>query len=268
MAVSRRKTGLRCLLLLAPLMVPVAVRSQSAVAANPNAETTQQQKLAYEASNFAHARDVADNVLRGPDFQRDLPSSWWEKKKEQLTRTLGRFFSRVSRFTHAAPWLAKAVEWLCFGGAAVGLLLFILRELRRQRLSVSLGHGQTAAVAWTREADDWASRAEAFAREGQWRNAVHCLYWAAIVLLEGRRAWKHNPTRTPREYVRLLRAGSPQQKGLRGLTQIFERAWYGHHETSAAEYNEARGLYDGLNVSSGLSASLKAEPLQTEGAQA
>jgi hypothetical protein len=228
----------------------------------PVAPVTQQQTLANESANFAHARDVADRVLRGPDFQRDTPSSWWDRSKERLTRMLGRFFSRVGRYAHAAPWLAKTLEWLCFGGAALGLLLFILRELRRQRLNVSLAGESTAAIAWTREADDWSSRADAFAKEGQWRDAVHCLYWAAIVLLEGRRAWKHNPTRTPREYVRLLRAGSPQHAGLRGLTQIFERSWYGQREATDAEYADARGLYDGLNAASSLATSLEAEPSQ------
>jgi hypothetical protein len=238
------------------------LRAQKATS-EQSATASQQESVAREAANFTHAREVADRVLRGPDFQRDPSTSWWEKKKEQLTRGLGRFFSRMSRFTHAAPWLAKTLEWLFFGGAAVGLLLFILRELRRQRLSVSLGGESTGAVAWTCEADDWSSRADAFAKVGEWRDAVHCLYWAAIVLLEGRRAWKHNPTRTPREYVLLLRAGSAQHKGLRGLTQIFERSWYGQRETTAAEYSDARTLYEGLNTASGLTASLKAEPLQT-----
>jgi hypothetical protein len=254
--------------LLATLMAGQAMHAQS-VATDQTQAATEQQTEANEAANFKHAREVADRVFHGPEFERDLPTSWWETKKEQLTRMMGRFFSRVTRLTHAAPWLAKTLEWLCFAGAALGLLLFILRELRRQRLSVSLANESTNAIAWTREADDWSSRADAFAQAGQWRDAVHCLYWAAIVLLESRRTWKHNPTRTPREYVRLLRAGSPQQTGLRGLTQIFERSWYGQRDTTAAEFNEARSLYDGLNTTSSLAGSLKAEPLQrAEGLQA
>ncbi len=99
---------------------------------------------------------------------------------------------------------------------------------------------------WDREATDWAKQAEEFADDGEWREAVHCLYWAAIVSLESRRAWRHNPTRTPREYVRLLKPGSAQQKGLRELTRMFERVWYGLREARAEEYAEARGLYEAL----------------------
>jgi hypothetical protein len=203
-------------------------------------------KQPADAESFLHQRAVADEVLRRPEFQRDLSETWWQQKKKQLFGVLERIFGRVSRLGHAAPWLVKTLEWTLFVGAALGLLIFLLRQMARQRLRVELGTGGIKAEAWTREASDWEQRAEAFAAESAWRDAVHCLYWAAIVLLESRRAWRHNPTRTPREYVRLLKPGSGQQAALRGLTQIFERSWYGLREVDAAEYTEAKALYDGL----------------------
>jgi len=113
-------------------------------------------------------------------------------------------------------------------------------------LRISLAGAAIAKTAWDREATAWATQAEEFAGRGEWREAVHCLYWAAIVLLESRRAWRHNPTRTPREYVRLLKPGSGQQRGLRDLTRMFERVWYGLREGRAEEYAEARELYEVL----------------------
>ncbi len=138
------------------------------------------------------------------------------------------------------------MEWSLFVGAALGLLVFLLRQMARQRLRVDLGTSGIKTEVWSRESSDWAKRAEVFAADGAWRDAVHCLYWAAIVLLESRKAWRHNPTRTPREYVRLLKPGSAQQHALRGLTRIFERTWYGLREVTAAEYAEAKEFYDGL----------------------
>jgi hypothetical protein len=98
-----------------------------------------------------------------------------------------------------------------------------------------------------REPDDWARMAEQAAAAGDWREAVHCLYWASITLLEGRRAWRHNPTRTPREYVRLLKPGSSQQQGLRRMTQIFERIWYGHRDAEAEVYAQAHACFETLD---------------------
>ena len=146
----------------------------------------------------------------------------------------------------AAPWLGTLLEWLLYIGAAVGLLLLVRRAFARQRLAISLAQGAGPLSAWDREANDWADMAEARAAAGDWRDAVHCLYWAAIVRLEARRAWRHNPARTPREYVRLLKPGSPQQGALRGLTQIFERVWYGLRDADGDDYRRARSLFDGL----------------------
>jgi hypothetical protein len=242
----------RCVLLAGMLSAGAVARADFAqtVTVTP-AVSEQADDAAREAAEFPKARTVADEVLKRPEFQRDATDTWWEQKKEKMTSGILRLFSRVDRLSQSAPWLAKTLEWLLFAGAAAGLLIYLLRQMKRQRLHMSLGNNVVKAEAWTREASDWSERATAYAQAGAWRDAVHCLYWAAIVLLESRRAWRHNPTRTPREYVRLLKAGSEQQRGLQGLTQIFERTWYGLRETDEAQYAEARKFYEGLTSRTG-----------------
>ncbi len=219
--------------------------------------------------DFGRARRETDAVLARPEFLRDDQPTWWDKLKARFFQWLMLVFAGVGRVGEAAPWIGPLLEWLFFLGAAVGLLFFVLRNLARQRLRVALGDAAIQTTAWDREATDWARQAEEFAKDGEWREAVHCLYWAAIVSLEARRAWRHNPTRTPREYLRLLKPGSAQQKGLRGLTRIFERVWYGLREARAEEYAEARALYEALAVGAversgdGMSS---AEPLAEGGA--
>ena len=195
---------------------------------------------------FEQARTVADSVLAQPEFQRKAATTWWDRVTGVFYSWLGRLLSGIARAGAAAPWLGPVVIWTLCISAAAGLVFFVLRNLQRQRLRISLAGSAMANTAWDREATDWAKQAEAFASDGEWREAVHCLYWAAIVSLESRKAWRHNPTRTPREYLRLLKAGSAQQRGLRGLTRIFERVWYGLREGRAEEYAEARGLYEAL----------------------
>ena len=200
--------------------------------------------------DFDQARREADAVLAQREFLRDSQPTWWDKLKARFFGWLMKALAGVGRVGEAAPWIGPVVEWLLFIGAAVGLLFFVMRNLARQRLRVALGNATLQTTAWDREATDWARQAEDFAQRGEWREAVHCLYWAAIVSLEARRAWRHNPTRTPREYLRLLKPGSAQQRGLRGLTRIFERVWYGLREGRAEEYAEARALYEALAVGS------------------
>jgi hypothetical protein len=206
---------------------------------------------AKAAKAFGHERAVADELLAEPQFQGGAGVTWWDRVKMKMEEWLQQLFEGVVRVGTAAPWIGTLLEWTCYLGAAVGLLFFLLRNVARQRLRVALGDGALKASAWESEAEDWAKGAAEHAEAGEWREAVHCLYWAAIVLLESRRAWRHNPTRTPREYVRLLQPGSAQQTGLRKLTQIFERVWYGLRDAEAGEYAEARALYERLEAGAG-----------------
>jgi hypothetical protein len=199
---------------------------------------------APEAQAFPQARATADDVLRAPEFQRkERPVTWWDRMQAKMYQWVGNIFDAFSRVGTAVPWLGTLLEWVFFLGAAAALVVLLLRNVQRQRLRMSLTDGAMEAAVWDREASDWADRATAFAREANWREAVHCLYWAAIVLLESRRAWRHNPTRTPREYVRLLKPGSVQQESLRGMTRTFEQVWYGLREANAAEYERAQEMY-------------------------
>jgi hypothetical protein len=195
---------------------------------------------------FARARVATDAVLARPEFSRKVTVTWWDRVTEFFEAWMAKMLEGIARAGAAAPWLGPVVIWGVCLSAAAGLVYFALRSVQRQRLRISLAGAAVAKTAWDREATEWAKQAEEFAGRGEWREAVHCVYWAAIVSLEARRAWRHNPTRTPREYLRLLKPGSAQQKGLKGLTRIFERVWYGLREGRAEEYAEARGLYEGL----------------------
>jgi hypothetical protein len=212
------------------------------------------QEMAQESEDAAAASDsqaraAADAVLRRPEFQYNSEPTWWERQKAKWLGWLLRFFDGLSELGSHSPFLAPLMEWLLFGGAAVGLVVFLIRVAARQRRRVALSAGAVQAVAWEREATDWTQMAARHAEAEEWREAVHCLYWSAIVLLESRRVWRHNPSRTPREYVRLLKPGSAQQQGLRGLTQIFERVWYGFGDADRAKYERARESYDRLATS-------------------
>ncbi len=196
---------------------------------------------------FANARAEASSVLAQAEFQGAAGPSWLDRQVAKFWAWMGRIFGGVGALGRAAPWLGTVLEVLFYLAAAAGVLLIVQRTFARQRLAISLGGGAAKAGAWDKEAADWAALADRCAVQQQWREAVHCLYWAAIVRLEAKRAWRHNPTRTPREYVRLLKPGSPQQGALRGLTQIFERVWYGLREASDEDYQHARSLFDGLS---------------------
>ena len=188
---------------------------------------------------FAHIHAAAANVLARPEFQADAGPSWWDRQIARLQDAILSLFVGLDRVGARNPWLAPLIEWSCFLLAAGGLLFFIRRTLARQSLRLALGEGAAAARRSDLDTIQWARLAEEHARAREWREAIHCLYWAAIVSLESRRAWRPNPTRTPREYPRLLPPGSEAQRALRALTRGFEVAWYGHGASSEADFRAA-----------------------------
>ncbi len=246
-----RARALRCwreLALVAALLVcagaavaqtPAASVHNQAAGANTPALTSTQQ------AEFARAHSAAVKILAGVEFQRPEPT-WWDRLKQKVGEILMRLFLGVDRVTTQSPWVARALEWLLFVAAAVGVLVWVLRTVQRQRLRVALGGAAATATTRSAERENWRELAEREASRGAWREAIHALYWAAIVHLGERRAWRHNASRTPREYVRLLRAGSDEQLELRTLTNSLEQSWYGHREPNELEFGAARESFDRL----------------------
>lgn len=198
-----------------------------------------------QQAEFAQAQAAVDKILAGAEFQRPEPTLW-ERTKAKVLNAIIQIFTGIDRVTTRSPWVGRTLEWLLFVAAAVGLVVWALRTVQRQRLRVALGGEPAKSGTWGRETEEWWRQAELEAARGAWREAIHAIYWAAIVHLERRRAWRHNPSRTPREYVRLLKAGTAEQRELRGLTSALEQSWYGQREANAEEFAEARESFERL----------------------
>lgn len=195
------------------------------------------------------ARKHVNAVLAQPEFQEVKGTSWLDRVAARFWQAIGSLFQGAGKIGNSTPWLAPLLEWGFFLSAAAGLAFVILRALVQQRLQVKLAAGPAAnAGIWDRESTDWARHANERGAAEDWREALHGLYWAAILHLESRRAWRHDPSRTPREYVRLLAPGGAQRESLARLTRLFERVWYGLESSNAAEYREARALYERITT--------------------
>ena len=126
------------------------------------------------------------------------------------------------------------------------LVLWIIRTLDRQRIALGrLDAGGDRAEAEA-ESKAWADLAKGHAGNGEWRDAVHCLYWASIVSLEDRRTLRRSATRTPREALALIDVASHLRQPLQAQTGAFERIWYGLQNAEASDYEDALGNYGRL----------------------
>lgn len=200
-----------------------------------------------QGNGFERARASADTILAQPEFRTVTQESLWDREMTRIIGWLDRLFSGVSRFGERSPWVVPLLQWGSIGLAAVVVLVWALRTMQRQRLAVSF-EAKAGMEPWQKESDNWAELARVQAEKQAWRDAVHCLYWATIVMMEGRKLWRQNRARTPREYLSLLEHGSAMQQKLRHLTQIFERIWYGLRPAAETDYKRALALFEELRL--------------------
>jgi hypothetical protein len=199
------------------------------------------------ASSFAEARRHTNVILGHPEFVTVNEQSFWERLIARFYLWLDSLFTDVASFGQRSPWIGPLLEWSFILLALAGLALWAMRTFQRQRLAVRL-ESTRQLEAWEEVSHNWRRLAEEQASRHEWREAVHCLYWASIVMLEGRRYWTPNRSRTPREYLRLLEAGSPRWALLRQQTRGFERIWYGLNPAARHDYQSALDLHEQLRT--------------------
>ena len=218
-----------------------------AAAANRLEDALQDVTGQRPASSFAEARRHADVILGHPEFVTVDEQSVWERLIARFFLWLDSLFTDVASFGQRSPWIGPLLEWGLSLLALAGLALWAMRTFQRQRLAVQL-EARRQFEAWEEASHNWRRLAEEQAAQHNWREAVHCLYWASIVMLEGRRYWTPNRSRTPREYLRLLEAGSPRWVLLGQQTSGFERIWYGLNPAAHRDYQNALDLYEQLRI--------------------
>lgn len=205
----------------------------------------------------AAQRAALEQVLAGREFQGLKRTSPGESLAEKIDNWLNSFFAGAAGLGARAPWLGRTVEGAFILAVCVGLVWGLLQMERRWRIRLtpeSIGPAPQAPSA--RDWQVWLEDARNAAAAGLWRDAVHCVYWAAISHLESRRLWPADRARTPREYLALIAGEDPRRPGLTALTGSFERTWYGGRPAGEGEYRRAEALAKGLiaGAASGLSA--------------
>ncbi|HEY6465386.1 MAG TPA: DUF4129 domain-containing protein, partial [Candidatus Acidoferrales bacterium] len=119
---------------------------------------------------------------------------------------------------------------------------WIYRTLSR-RPNTDVGASTPAALE-TNDSREWVRDAVAAADSGDYREAVHCAYWAAVARLEELKFLRRDRSRTPRESLRLLSAHTDERTSLQKMTGHFELIWYGYRPASAADWSEAKLLLE------------------------
>lgn len=197
----------------------------------------------------AYAREQAamQQVLGEREFRGLNKPAAADTLLERFGNWLNRVFAGFGKLQTHSRWLGWVLTYGFLLAVGVGLVVMLIRLERRWRVRLvpeSLGPALGAVSA--RDWQLWLADARQAAAAGQWREAIHFLYWAAISRLESKRMWPADRARTPREYLALVAGEDPRRAGLAALTGDFERIWYGGRAAGEGDYQRAEEAAAGL----------------------
>lgn len=199
------------------------------------------------------AKSRLESILARPEYATAM------KGPNALTRLVHDFLEWLRKlFPTRTPTQRGSPAWLnlvakiLVGLAAVAVVVFLVRllmyrfkpsrkiKLRKKRearivLGERLEPEQTAT--------DLLSEAEALARSGDLRAAIRKAYIALLVELGDRKIISLAQHKTNRDYLNALRELPPLHSKMSGLTNSFERHWYGFVEASQNDWQNFRDGY-------------------------
>jgi hypothetical protein len=203
--------------------------------------------LTSAGANFSAARLRANAILGESEFVVADQQTLRERILEWVITWIDRLLARVAAFGSRSPWIGPLIEWGLAVLACALVLVWILRVVRRERLRLRTEADRSTEVTEERVLN-WMREAEEHAARGDYRDAVHCLYWASIAALEGRRLWHPDRARTPREYLRLLDSATVAAALLRRQTVAFETIWYGLRPARQSDFEQALRVHQELRA--------------------
>jgi hypothetical protein len=179
------------------------------------------------------ARETLDTIFRRAEFRGMAGpgplARWWHR----VTAWIGGKIAWLLARLHVAAGTGNFIAYVLVGLVLVLLALWLWRTLagRTREMELEFEPGEPP-----RDARHWLAEALAAADCGEYREAIHCGYWAAVAHLESLGAIPREPSRTPRELLRLVEPGAGEGGPFRELTVRFERVWYGCDAPTAGDW--------------------------------
>jgi hypothetical protein len=176
----------------------------------------ERQKSGSAAGSDSAARIKLREILSRKEFQPSKrEESWLSKEWKRFLSWIWGIFSRI--FGAANNKVVRNVVLygaivVAFCALAWALVRALTAAARKEalRLAAAPHPGKT----WSQ----WAREAIAAAAAGNYREAVHAAYWAGVYRLSELGAWQLDRARTPREYLRLLRASAETANAATNVT--------------------------------------------------
>jgi hypothetical protein len=185
----------------------------------------------------SNGRQRLATILARREFAGVHPPNAWDLFRGRIAAWISSLLQRLFAAASQHSGAAQVLFWILVA-AVVGFIAMLLLRLGRSGgpvLALPRGVPGMGARHW----ETWLRDAHQAAAGGQWEEAIHCAYWAAIARLQEGRALPEDGTRTPREYLHLIRSDQSPAGPLRALTFKLERFWYARQTAAASDFDES-----------------------------
>ena len=173
-------------------------------------------------ANREPARARLLQILDDQEFQGIHGPTWRDRLRQQILQIVQSLLERLAG-SSAIPTLSDILVYVLVAFAVIVLALWAYAVAGRGGTHPIDRAGTRGGV--SRAWQIWFADAQKAAARGDWREAIHLVYWCGVSFLEARSAWAPDRARTPREYLRLLAASSEHRPALTDLTKNFELVW-------------------------------------------
>ena len=179
------------------------------------------------------ARAKLREILNRSEFREDRGPSALDVWRARINRWIFEHIIALLRWLHISSKTGNYLAW-----SLIFLALVIVFYLVYRRLSKGEGKAEFVAEGELAASDArrWLAEAMSAAERADYREAIHCAYWACVARLEDLRLLARDRARTPRESLRLLEQHPREQGFLQVVTRSFELIWYGYRPASPADW--------------------------------
>jgi hypothetical protein len=177
------------------------------------------------------------NILARSQFQESTGPTAMEILKARVERWLIEHILSLLRKLHIGARTGNFLGWAIIFLALIVLFYYAYRALAKNSANPAFAAEATPLPS---DARQWLAEAQTAAERGDFREAIHCAYWASVARLEDLRLLTRDRARTPRESLRLLEPHPREQTLLRPITSSFELIWYGYRPASVTDWQGAK----------------------------
>jgi hypothetical protein len=192
-------------------------------------------------------RDIKGSVLYRDSGVAES-SSWLSRALERLKNLLKpperRNPALRSGLGFLGPWLTWLM-WILLGAAVCVFAYLALKHYRWKARLVRRSSALLDEDEPERSVDEWLARAAELESQGEYRQAVRCLYLACLVRFDEAGLSRFIRGQTNWEHLRRLRQKHPEyESAFRQPTRLFDQVWYGQSSADREVVEVFRKTYD------------------------